>query len=106
MKSCAEKKKAIKQVVTLILDMSIYIYIYIPDVSVKRFRTAKRVRVHPEDSKSYSNQRSEKPFRSSGSSCAKVPRFRTANRHSAQGLQVSRMVDFIKAELTDMHLAY
>ena len=36
--------------------------IYIQGVSVKRFRTPKRGRMHPDGSKSYSNAESEMPF--------------------------------------------
>ena len=66
--------------------MYICICIYIQGASVKRFRTSKRCRVHPEDSKPYSNAVSETLFRRGRWRCVKVPSFRAGNRHFARGL--------------------
>ena len=65
-----------------------------------------RGNVHLDDSKSCSNAGSEMLFQRSRWLCAKVPSFSAGNRHFAQGRQVSRIADYTKAELADMHLAY
>ena len=83
-----------------------YIHTHTQGVSVKRFRTPKRVKVHPDDSKSYSNAGSEKSFRCSKRCYAKVPSFRAGNHDFAQGRQTSRVADCTNAELAHMDLVY
>ena len=75
-------------------------------VTFKRFRTLKKSRVQPDDSKSYSNAGLKMLCRRGRWRCAKVSNFRAWNPHFALGRQVSRMVDYTNAELTDVHLAY
>ena len=76
------------------------------DISVKRFRTLMRGRVHSDNSKSYNNGGSDKLFRRGRRRCVAVPKFHAGNCHFALGREVSRMADYTKAQLADIHLAY